>query len=68
MEDIRIKSSVSEKKIDYVIKNIATTGVKIELFQENKRIRSYYIGGNTKDYKGTYMMIEGSETYIHAYT
>ena len=62
MEDIRIKSSVSEKKIDYVIKNIATTGVKIELFQENKRIRSYYIGGNTKDYKGTYMMIEGSET------
>lgn len=62
MEDIRIKSSVSEKKIDYVIKNIATTGVKIELFQDNKRIRSYYIGGNTKDYKGTYMMIEGSET------
>ena len=62
LEDIRIKSSVSEKKIDYVIKNIATTGIKIELFQENKRIRSYYIGGNTKDYKGTYMMMEGSET------
>ena len=62
LEDIRIKSSVSEKKIDYVIKNIATTGVKIELFQDNKRIRSYYIGGNTKDYKGTYMMMEGSET------
>lgn len=62
MEDIRIKSSVSEKKIDYVIKNIATTGVKIELFQDNKRIRSYYIGGNTKDFTGTYMMMEGSET------
>ncbi|MAO71326.1 MAG: hypothetical protein CMD02_02310 [Flavobacteriales bacterium] len=62
MEDIRIKSSVSEKKIDYVIKNIATTGVKIEIFQDNERIRSYYIGGNTKDYQGTYMMVEGSET------
>ena len=62
MEDIRIKSSVSEKKIDYVIKNIATTGVKIELFQDDKRIRSYYIGGNTKDYQGTYMMMEDSET------
>ena len=62
LEDIRIKSSISEKKIDYVIKNIATSGVKIELFQENKRIKSYYIGGNTKDYKGTYMMMEGSET------
>ena len=62
MEDIRIKSSVSEKKIEYVIKNIASTGIKVELFQDNKRIRSYYIGGNTKDYKGTYMMMEGSET------
>lgn len=60
MEDIRIKSSVSEEKTDYVIKNIATSGVKVELFQENKRIRSYYIGGNTKDYFGTYMLMEGS--------
>ena len=40
MEDIRIKSSVSEKKIDYVIKKYRTTGIKIELFQDNKRIRS----------------------------
>ena len=62
MEDIRIKSSVSEEKTDYVIKNIATSGVKVELFQENKRIRSYYIGGNTKDYVGTYMLMEGSTT------
>jgi len=62
MEDIRIKSSVAEDKIDYVIKNIATSGVKIELFQKNKKIKSYYIGGNTKDYFGTYMMIEGSTT------
>ena len=62
MEDIRVKSSVAEEKIDYVIKNIATSGVKIELFQKNKKIKSYYIGGNTKDYFGTYMMMEGSET------
>ena len=62
MEDIRIKSSVAEEKIDYVIKNIATSGVKVELFQKNKKIKSYYIGGNTKDYFGTYMMIEGSTT------
>ena len=27
MEDIRIKSSVAEEKLDYVIKNIATSGV-----------------------------------------
>ena len=62
MEDIRIKSSVSEEKTDYVIKNIATSGVKVELFQGNKRIRSYYIGGNTKDYFGTYMLMEESTT------
>ena len=60
MEDIRIKSPVSEKKMMYVIENISTTGVKVEIFEQNKRIRSYYIGGNTPDHLGTYMIVEKS--------
>ena len=36
MEDIRIKSSVSEEKTDYVIKNITTSGVKLNYFKEIK--------------------------------
>ena len=62
MKDIRVKNSVSEKKIDFVIKNIATTGVKVEIYNQSEKVKSYYIGGNTSDHKGTYMIMEGSET------
>ena len=62
MKDIRVDKSVSEKKMDFVIKNIATTGVKVEIYKQSEKIKSYYIGGNTSDHKGTYMIMEGSET------
>ena len=62
MKDIRVKSSVSEQKMNYVIKNIATSGVKVELFNKDGKVKSYYLGGNTPDHKGTYMIMEGSET------
>lgn len=62
MKDIRVKSSVSEEKMNYVIKNIATSGVKVELFNKDGKVKSYYLGGNTPDHKGTYMIMEGSET------
>lgn len=65
MKDIRIKSSVSEQKMNFVIQNIATTGVKVEIFEGEERIRSYYIGGNTSDHLGTFMIVEGAkEAYI----
>jgi len=62
MKDIRVDKSVSETKMDFVIKNIATTGVKVEIYNQSEKIKSYYIGGNTSDHKGTYMIMEGSET------
>ena len=62
MKDIRVKSSVSSQKMDFVIKTIATSGVKVEVYNEKKKVKSYYIGGNTSDHQGTYMIMEGSGT------
>jgi hypothetical protein len=61
MQDIRIKSSVSEQKTKFVLQNIATTGVKVEIFEKKQKIKSYYIGGNTPDHHGTYMIMENAE-------
>ncbi len=61
MKDIRIKSSVSEQKTKFVLQNIATKGVKVEIFEKEQRIKSYYIGGNTSDHHGTYMIMERAE-------
>ena len=61
MKDIRIKSSVSEQKTKFVLQNIATKGVKVEIFEKEKKIKSYYIGGNTPDHHGTYMIMENAK-------
>tara|TARA_B100001094_G_scaffold222983_1_gene217085 strand:- start:515 stop:1444 length:930 start_codon:yes stop_codon:yes gene_type:complete len=61
MKDIRIKSSVSEQKTNLVEEIIATTGVKVEIFEGEEKIKSYYIGGNTSDHQGTYMIMENAE-------
>ena len=61
MKDIRIKSSVSEQKTKFVLQNIATKGVKVEIFDGGQKIKSYYIGGNTSDHHGTYMIMENAE-------
>lgn len=57
---IDIKSPVSKAAFDNVVKNIATTGTKVEIYQENKDLPSkiYYIGGATMDHQGTYMLLE----------
>ena len=58
MKDIRIKSSVSEQKTKFVLQNIATKGVKVEIFEKEQKIKSYYIGGNTSNHHGTYMIMD----------
>ena len=62
MEDIRVKSSVSESAYNTVMKNLATTAVKIEIYKEDELTKTYYIGGNTNDHLGTYMIMKNSHT------
>ena len=62
MKDIKIKSSVSEEVEEMVIKNLATSSVKIEIYMNNTPTKTYYIGGNTRDHLGTYMIMKESST------
>ena len=61
MKDIRIKSSVPESFENFAMESIRTNGVKIEIFKNNESLKTYYIGGNTRDHLGTYMIKEGSK-------
>ena len=65
LKDIKVKSSVPLKKQNTVIKNIATTGVKIEIFEKNNLTKTYFIGTDDTDNLGTYMIMKGaSEPYL----
>jgi hypothetical protein len=54
-----IPPKVSEQNM---IKSLAAEGIKVEIYgKENKRIKSYYVGGVTGDERGTYMIMDGAE-------
>ena len=70
---VRIKRPVARTMLPKVMKDLSTTGVKVEVYDLNrKHIQTYYVGGADKNTSGTYMMIEGSSkpfvTHIRGWT
>ena len=62
LEKMKIKHPVSESMHNSVIKTLASEGVKVELYTQNKQLhKTFYVGGETADFLGTYMMIEGAK-------
>jgi len=62
IKNIEVKSPVSKKARENVIKNLASGAVKIEIYQADKLTKVYYVGGETQDQLGTYMLLANAET------
>ena len=63
INQIRIQKQVSKNAFDNVIKNLATTGVKIEIYtNQDAPDKTYTIGSSTSNHLGSYMLLDGSET------
>ena len=60
MKRIAVMSPVSKAARENVIKRMATVSTKVEIYQNNDLIRTYYVGDDVKEPLGTYMLIEGS--------
>ena len=63
IKNISVQRPVSESRYNKVIKDLATNGVKIEIYQnrEEKPTKTYTIGNNTTDHSGTYMLLKNQE-------
>lgn len=76
IKDIRVKFPVAKTAHNTIIKHLASTGIKVEIYQEVFRIdffglfklfpyekltKVYYIGSATMDNQGNYMIVEGAE-------
>ena len=61
IQKIRIKKPVSNKAVENVIKYMATTGISVEIFSNNRIIKSYIIGSNTPNHLGTYMLLKDAK-------
>ena len=61
INQIKIQRPVSINAFDNVIKNLATTGVKIEIYTDKLTpTKTYTIGSSTSNHLGTYMYLSGS--------
>lgn len=60
ISSIEIQQPVSNNAYNNVIKNLATIGVKIDIYS-NKLLKSYTIGHSTMNHLGTYMIMKDAE-------
>tara|TARA_Y100000746_G_C15414721_1_gene411795 strand:- start:504 stop:1322 length:819 start_codon:yes stop_codon:yes gene_type:complete len=61
LEKIEIKYPVSKNSINTVTKEMAIKSVKFVFYNKEKVIKSFFVGGPTTDYLGTYMKNEKSQ-------
>lgn len=62
MRNMRIKYRPAEAAVPNIIKALATDQVKTEIYdRQGNLMKTYYVGGETNDNMGTYMIMEGSE-------
>lgn len=62
MKQLAVKNPVPKTAYNNVVKEMAASAVKVEIYQNNNLTKTYYVGSDTHDYLGTYMLIEGSST------
>lgn len=56
---IRIKKPISKSAFENIVKHLATSSIYVEFFQEDRMVKSYFIGSNTPDHLGSYMLLKG---------
>lgn len=61
IHDIRVKSPVGRNAYNNIIKSLAATGVKVEIYNHEGLVKTYYVGGPDMEHTGTYMYIEGAD-------
>lgn len=60
VHDVEVRSPVGKSGYNNVIKSIAAKGVKVELYNKDGILKTYYVGGPTSDQMGTFMYLENS--------
>jgi len=78
---IEIRQPVSRNSYNTMIKQLATNSVKVEIYEDSyiidfggiqlfpkvKKTKVFYVGSPTRNYKGTIMMMEGSDDIYVTY-
>ncbi|GAB4290378.1 MAG: hypothetical protein Kow0068_15820 [Marinilabiliales bacterium] len=56
-----VKAPVSKSKHNTVIRMLSGQSTKVEVYSNDKLMKTFYVGGPTPDHLGTYMLLEGAD-------
>lgn len=59
---VTVKNIIPEASWYTVIKNLSAVAIKIEIYEGDDRVKVYYVGQETADELGTYMLMANSRT------
>ncbi|HSH66537.1 MAG TPA: DUF4340 domain-containing protein [Bacteroidia bacterium] len=62
IKKVYVKEPVGRKAQDNIIKRLSGSSVKCEIYKGNELIKAYYVGMETQDQTGTYMILIDPET------
>jgi hypothetical protein len=62
MNSLAVKNLVDPKSWNTVVNNLASGSVKVEVYSGDKLIKLYYVGSETQDELGTYMLLANPKT------
>lgn len=62
VKDLEVKTPVAKSAIENVSKQMATSSTKVEIYEGEKLIKMYYVGSDTQDGLGTFMLLTDPET------
>ncbi len=59
---LAVKNLIDPRGFPVVVKRLASSALKVEIYSGDKRIKMYYVGGPTQDQTGTYMLLANHNT------
>ena len=65
IKEMRIKNPVARSALNNIIKRMAVQNTKVTIYSNKDDIKTLFVGGETADQLGTFMIIEGAkEPYV----
>lgn len=60
IKNIEVRSPVAKAAYNNILKDLSSGSRKVEIYSNDKLIKTYYVGGPTQDMMGTFMFLENS--------
>ncbi len=64
IKKVDVKEPIGKHAIDNVIKRLASKAIRCEIYQNDKLTKAYYVGTETQDASGTYMILIDLKTML----